>query len=324
MIVFVFGNLWVTAFLTLYAFQLITLTHTEIPLSVWISLSNVTSTEFFINRFLRDKPSVDEDDANGPRAETKLPISRPKLLFEPQQQQQQQRLQHKPPHSPVKYPFWNTPPIYAGAGNFFPADSGSWAFDSNSNSIYEQTESLGSGEGLAEHIGIGIQTQVLSEQKVQRQLAPLSKHTQALVMSSLATPSAGCRPSPTCVTLTPPNRDPDVIYWPITTEVDRCAGCCNHEALHCIAKDWQLEKIKVIKARYANDNRDFFIFEGNVDLEVVKHTKCVCECKVKASACNQNQIYAPDKCACEKKREKAAGKKLSEIFQSRSSSWDGS
>ena len=68
-------------------------------------------------------------------------------------------------HSSVKYPFWNSPPIYAGAGNFFPADAGPWAdagadagpwaFDSSSNSIYEQTETLGSQEGLAGREGKG-------------------------------------------------------------------------------------------------------------------------------------------------------------------------
>ena len=43
----------------------------------------------------------------------------------------------------------------------------------------------------------------------------------------------GCKPRPTCVTLDLPRQDPNEIYYPTKIEVDRCGGCCNHEALSC-------------------------------------------------------------------------------------------
>ena len=45
---------------------------------------------------------------------------------------------------------------------------------------------------------------------------------------------------------------------------------------------------KVIKARYQNNT---FVFDKDLEpLAVVKHTECICRCKLKASACNPNQV----------------------------------
>jgi len=176
----------------------------EIPLSVWKSLSNVTSTEDFINRFLRESAAKEKDEVNGLKAETKLPVSRPNLNFKAQQQQQKR---------------------LAASGSVWPGVN------------LEAVESVSS------------------------------------LATSLASSGLGCRPLPTCVTLTLPNRGTDEMNWPTTTEVQRCGGCCQHDRLHCVVTESEKVNVRVIKARYVSDG---FISDGHVDLEVEQHKRCAC------------------------------------------------
>ncbi|XP_004535321.1 uncharacterized protein LOC101448652 isoform X2 [Ceratitis capitata] len=120
---------------------------------------------------------------------------------------------------------------------------------------------------------------------------------------------AACMPENTVVPLTPlnPSLDPNVVYFPKCTRVKRCGGCCGSQLMSC--QPTETETINFEVTKYKLGER---AFGGREIVVVEQHTKCKCDCRIKAKDCNSYQIYRPEKCNCECTNEDALQKCLSQ------------
>ena len=57
-------------------------------------------------------------------------------------------------------------------------------------------------------------------------------HINNTVAQSLTAAPSGCVPQLQPVRL-PPDSDSSVMYWPSCVQLERCTGCCGHDALQC-------------------------------------------------------------------------------------------
>ncbi|KYB27935.1 hypothetical protein TcasGA2_TC007448 [Tribolium castaneum] len=90
--------------------------------------------------------------------------------------------------------------------------------------------------------------------------------------------------------------DPSVLYIPQCTRVERCGGCCSHHLLACQPETKEEIPFKVIKTQYTGGKK-LKVLSKEVIL-VEKHTKCKCDCKVRAEDCNRFQEYRKSECRC--------------------------
>ncbi|KAI9561394.1 hypothetical protein GHT06_012351 [Daphnia sinensis] len=103
--------------------------------------------------------------------------------------------------------------------------------------------------------------------------------------------SADCKPRKIPVEIP---KEPNITWLPACALVERCGGCCKHESLQCVPvpEDITMMKKKVV----AVNNKGVYLNVKHVNIE--KHNKCKCQCKVKASDCNPQQIYDKNNCRC--------------------------
>ncbi|XP_054728834.1 uncharacterized protein LOC129237887 isoform X2 [Anastrepha obliqua] len=121
---------------------------------------------------------------------------------------------------------------------------------------------------------------------------------------------ANCIPENTVVPLTPlePSPDPKVVYFPKCTRVKRCGGCCGSQLMSCQPTETETINFEVIKINHGDSTR----IRGKEIVVVEQHTKCQCDCRIKAEDCNSYQIYRRDMCSCVCTNEDALQKCLSE------------
>ncbi|XP_053950848.1 uncharacterized protein LOC128858510 isoform X2 [Anastrepha ludens] len=107
---------------------------------------------------------------------------------------------------------------------------------------------------------------------------------------------ANCIPENTVVPLTPlePSHDPKVVYFPKCTRVKRCGGCCGSQLMSCQPTETETINFEVIKINHGDSTR----IRGKEIVVVEQHTKCQCDCRIKAEDCNSYQIYRRDMCSC--------------------------
>ncbi|KAL3267113.1 hypothetical protein HHI36_011253 [Cryptolaemus montrouzieri] len=107
--------------------------------------------------------------------------------------------------------------------------------------------------------------------------------------------SAGCMPELQVVKLATSD-DASILHIPQCTRIERCGGCCSHHLLSCQPTDSQPVSFSVMKTQYVGGKKLKFVGKEIVVLE--KHTKCKCDCKVKAEDCNRFQQYKKSECRC--------------------------
>ncbi|XP_023030177.2 uncharacterized protein isoform X3 [Leptinotarsa decemlineata] len=129
---------------------------------------------------------------------------------------------------------------------------------------------------------------------------------------------AGCIPEYRTLKLASTD-DPSILYIPQCTRIEQCGGCCNHALLECQPIETETLAFQVVKTQYTGTKKLKIL--GKEIIPVEKHTKCKCDCKIKAEVatlhCNQYQEYKPDECRCtckntdeEQKCRKSGSKKL--------------
>ncbi|XP_076176994.1 PDGF- and VEGF-related factor 1 isoform X2 [Ptiloglossa arizonensis] len=91
--------------------------------------------------------------------------------------------------------------------------------------------------------------------------------------------------------------DPSTIYLPTCTRVKRCGGCCSHPLFSCQPVASKLRNFEVTVASL--DDNGMLNFKNNQIVLVEEHTKCKCDCKIKAENCTEKQSYVEDDCRCE-------------------------
>ncbi|XP_076252795.1 uncharacterized protein LOC143191506 isoform X2 [Rhynchophorus ferrugineus] len=111
------------------------------------------------------------------------------------------------------------------------------------------------------------------------------------------------------------SKDPNIFYIPECTRIERCGGCCSHVLLSCQPTETETVTFSVMKTEYTGNKKLKYV--GKELVLVEKHTKCRCNCKVKAEDCNTYQEYIEQECRCscknideEKKCYKRSSKKL--------------
>jgi len=118
------------------------------------------------------------------------------------------------------------------------------------------------------------------------------------IMASMVTAADMCEPRPTTVAI-PPHSDVGVMYWPTCVKVDRCGGCCGTDLLECAANETAPITVTVMKSRVSDIDPEFVAFMGNVDITLIKHISCKCQCRTKPTDCNPAiQDYDEHSCSC--------------------------
>lgn len=118
------------------------------------------------------------------------------------------------------------------------------------------------------------------------------------IMASMIAVADVCEPRPMTVPI-PPSNDPQVVYWPTCTKIDRCGGCCGFDLLECTATRVETVTVQVMKQVMSADDSEFYEFMGLVDIPLEKHTGCECQCRTKAHDCNAaTQDYDEVSCSC--------------------------
>ncbi|XP_030766465.1 vascular endothelial growth factor A-like [Sitophilus oryzae] len=112
--------------------------------------------------------------------------------------------------------------------------------------------------------------------------------------TQLARP-AKCMPELKTVKIIKSN-DSNIFYVPECTRIERCGGCCSHVLLSCQPVETETVSLSVMKTEYTGNNKLKYV--GKELVLVEKHTKCRCNCKVKAEDCNSYQEYIEPECRC--------------------------
>ncbi|XP_052873135.1 platelet-derived growth factor subunit A isoform X2 [Anopheles cruzii] len=109
---------------------------------------------------------------------------------------------------------------------------------------------------------------------------------------------ASCEPESQLVSLRPENLTGTRYYfYPTCTRVKLCSGCCNTNQLVCEAVAKHTILYKVIILEYRPNEKDRFSHLELVPIE--EHVKCKCQCRIKETHCNEQQVYNPSNCRCE-------------------------
>lgn len=107
--------------------------------------------------------------------------------------------------------------------------------------------------------------------------------------------SAACMPELQTVKLAK-SGDPSILYIPQCTRIERCGGCCSHSLLSCQPSETETINLQVLKTQYVGGKKLKYV--GKEIIPIEKHTKCNCDCKVKAKDCNRYQEYNSSLCKC--------------------------
>ncbi|XP_012254141.2 platelet-derived growth factor subunit A-like isoform X1 [Athalia rosae] len=105
-----------------------------------------------------------------------------------------------------------------------------------------------------------------------------------------------CSPELQPVPLKPEGVDPSALYFPSCTRVPRCGGCCGHILYSCQPTATITRRFQVLVAEMNHVTGTTYKRKEIVPIE--EHTKCRCQCKVKAEDCNERQVYNPRECRC--------------------------
>ncbi|XP_036221574.2 uncharacterized protein Pvf1 isoform X1 [Bactrocera oleae] len=114
---------------------------------------------------------------------------------------------------------------------------------------------------------------------------------------------AACMPESTVVPLIPlePSKDPKIDYFPKCTRVKRCGGCCGSQLMSCQPVETETINFQVFPFEVVSGRQ--MRIRGKDIVVVEQHTKCKCDCRIKAEVgsrdCKQYQRYRADKCSCE-------------------------
>ncbi|XP_014605700.1 PREDICTED: vascular endothelial growth factor C-like [Polistes canadensis] len=106
---------------------------------------------------------------------------------------------------------------------------------------------------------------------------------------------AGCMPENQTISLRPENKF-STFYYPSCTRVKRCGGCCGHYLLSCQPIETETRNFEVIVSELNSDLQ--VTYRNREIIPVEEHTKCKCDCKIKAEHCNEKQSYRRDECRC--------------------------
>lgn len=98
------------------------------------------------------------------------------------------------------------------------------------------------------------------------------------------------------VKLGDPEGDSSILFIPTCTRIERCGGCCTHTLLACQPTETETVNFQVFKTRYTGSRKLRFVEKQIVQVE--RHTKCKCDCKIREEDCNLLQVYNKNSCKC--------------------------
>lgn len=107
---------------------------------------------------------------------------------------------------------------------------------------------------------------------------------------------ATCMPEMQTIKLNEKEEDSTIVLIPSCTRIERCGGCCTHKLLECQPTEIETVNFQIFKTKYTGSRKLRFLEKQIVQVE--RHTKCKCDCKIKESDCNLLQIYNKNSCRC--------------------------
>lgn len=122
---------------------------------------------------------------------------------------------------------------------------------------------------------------------------------------------ASCRARKQLVPLPP--GPPDVLRFPRLVELERCHGACQYDALLCRPTRTEPVVVQVVSVNVSSGKP----VAQCAEVEMEKHVKCRCGCRVQRSHCSEHQVYVASECAC-----RCPGPKLTHQCNGLNHVWD--
>ncbi|KAK3860272.1 hypothetical protein Pcinc_033663 [Petrolisthes cinctipes] len=129
------------------------------------------------------------------------------------------------------------------------------------------------------------------------ELSEMSQKDQNKLAKLLRDKRVVCKPKKTVVRL--PNTEPEsVMLRPHCVYIKQCSGCCDHTLLECTPTRNKTRRFPVMAVRTDGRTSQFADSSPVRHVRVTEHTRCQCECKVKAAHCSPRQVYNAEACQC--------------------------
>jgi len=107
---------------------------------------------------------------------------------------------------------------------------------------------------------------------------------------------AKCTPELQPVSFANKDTDSATVYFPSCTRIKRCGGCCDHPLLSCQPTASIMKNFQVVVSKVTAEGGLSYSEKQIIPLE--EHTRCKCDCRIKAEHCTGKQIYIEDECVC--------------------------
>ncbi|BFZ14833.1 hypothetical protein BsWGS_17872 [Bradybaena similaris] len=108
-----------------------------------------------------------------------------------------------------------------------------------------------------------------------------------------------CSPRDTTVRLTFDNTNPNIVFFPRCTKIERCGGCCASPHLECVPSYTERVSYKVIKAEQPYPGSNHLEWKGeyaNVILD--RHVTCRVQCTLTPDKCGPKKDFQERQCGC--------------------------
>ncbi|XP_012945067.1 uncharacterized protein LOC101849091 [Aplysia californica] len=107
-----------------------------------------------------------------------------------------------------------------------------------------------------------------------------------------------CSPRNMTVRLEMPNADPNDVFFPQCTRMERCGGCCSSQHLQCVPAYTERVSLKVVKARSPFPGSTHLTYSGFAPVIVDRHVRCVVHCTLNAERCGPMKRFVRSQCDC--------------------------
>ncbi|CAG5119947.1 unnamed protein product, partial [Candidula unifasciata] len=108
-----------------------------------------------------------------------------------------------------------------------------------------------------------------------------------------------CSPRFTTVRLTFPSSNPNIVYFPRCTKIERCGGCCASPHLECVPSYTERESYKVIKAEQPYPGSSHLEWKGEYHTVIIdRHVNCRVQCTLTPDKCGPKKQFQERQCDC--------------------------
>jgi hypothetical protein len=108
-----------------------------------------------------------------------------------------------------------------------------------------------------------------------------------------------CSPRDTSVRLPFDSSNPNVVYFPRCTKIERCGGCCASTNLECVPSYTERVTYKVVKAEVPYAGSSHLEWKGEFSSVILeRHVNCRVQCTLTPDKCGPKKEFLDRQCEC--------------------------